>query len=165
MRYPRYTLAFIGAAVLLTLGAVGAYREISARALSARGDDPARAWPADTLVLPDTATVRSTDFGAIAAADERWRRENAKSYTLDELRVRGDGRRTPRQAMEDRVFALSRRGDRAAAIAELERWVAAHPRDQNALLSLARLLNEAGRSKDSVKRYRQALDLASGGGD
>jgi Flp pilus assembly protein TadD len=59
--------------------------------------------------------------------------------------------------MQDRVFNDTRRGDRAGAVAELERWVARHPRDANALVSLARLLNETGRADDAIVRYRQAL--------
>jgi DNA-binding SARP family transcriptional activator len=48
---------------------------------------------------------------------------------------------------------------RAEAIAELERWVGSHPSDSDMLLSLARLLSEAGRSNDAIGRYRQILSL------
>ena len=61
--------------------------------------------------------------------------------------------------MQDRVFKLTRRGDRAGAITELERWVNAHPRDEDSLLALARLLNETGRTNDAVARYREILAL------
>jgi DNA-binding SARP family transcriptional activator len=61
--------------------------------------------------------------------------------------------------MEDKVFRATRAGDRSGAIRELERWVSAHPRDKDGLLSLARLLNEAGRRDESLNRYRQILDL------
>jgi len=37
--------------------------------------------------------------------------------------------------------------------------VTRHPRDKSALLSLARLLREAGRTDASVARYRQLLSL------
>jgi DNA-binding SARP family transcriptional activator len=63
--------------------------------------------------------------------------------------------------MQDRVFKSTRRGDRAAAITELEQWVRAHPRDEESLLSLARLLNETGRTGDAVARYREILALHS----
>jgi Flp pilus assembly protein TadD len=59
--------------------------------------------------------------------------------------------------MQDRVYSAQRAGNRGRAIAELERWVRMNPRDADALLSLARLLNEAGRKTESVVRYRQAL--------
>jgi Flp pilus assembly protein TadD len=61
--------------------------------------------------------------------------------------------------MQDRVFTLTRRGDRAGAITELEKWVRGHRRDEQSLLALARLLNEAGRSSDAVARYREILAL------
>jgi Flp pilus assembly protein TadD len=59
------------------------------------------------------------------------------------------------------VFELVRRGDRRQAILVLEHWVGANPTDRDLLLSLARLLNEAGRSDDAIKRYRQILALRS----
>jgi Flp pilus assembly protein TadD len=152
MKYSRYTWAFAGAVVLLTLAALTSFRAISALAL---GTATTLSWPADSIA-PKAAAAMPT-YAQLAAADERWRMENARQYTLSELRVRGDGRRTPRQAMQDRVYAHTRTGDRAGAIRELERWVESHHTDGDALLWLARLLNEAGRSKDSVKRYRQAL--------
>lgn len=157
MSRSRYTLSFAAAVVLLTLAATATYREISARSMGADAADIR--WPDDTLPAPVPAAKSEADYAAIVAADEAWRQRNAKAYSLNELRVRGDGKRTPRQAMQDRVFALTRAGDRAQAIVVLERWVSAHPRDGDALVWLARLLNEAGRSKESVKRYRQALEV------
>jgi Flp pilus assembly protein TadD len=73
--------------------------------------------------------------------------------------VRGDGSRSPRELLQDRVYENTRRGNHAQAIADLERWVARHPNDERALLSLARLLNETGRNAEAVVRYRQLLDL------
>ncbi|MBC8028233.1 MAG: tetratricopeptide repeat protein, partial [Steroidobacteraceae bacterium] len=64
-----------------------------------------------------------------------------------------------REALDDRVFAMMKRGNQAGAVRELERWVAKHPRDRAALLSLARLLRESGRTDASVARYRQLLSL------
>lgn len=159
MSRSRYTLSFAAAVVLLTLAATATYREISARAMAAGREDPSIRWPDDTLPPSIPAVPSDADYAAIAAADESWRQRNAREYSLGELRARGDGKRTPRQAMQDRVFALTRAGDRTRAIAELERWVDAHPRDGDALVWLARLLNEAGRPKESVKRYRQALEV------
>jgi hypothetical protein len=157
MNHSRYTWSFAGAVILLTLAALFSFREISALAIGTPADAPL-SWPDDT-VTATSANVIAPTYDQLAAADEGWRQENARQYTLTELRKRGDGRRTARQSMQDRVYGFTRRGDRASAIRELERWVASHRADGDALLWLARLLNEAGRSKESVKRYRQALAL------
>jgi Flp pilus assembly protein TadD len=61
--------------------------------------------------------------------------------------------------MQDRVYLFTKHGDRAAAIAELEKWTRSNPRDGASLLALARLLNEAGRTDEAVARYRQVLAL------
>jgi hypothetical protein len=158
MKYSQYTWSFAGAVVVLTLAALASFREISALALRARTAPPL-SWPGDTLPAKRTAVSAAPLYAQVAATDEEWRRQNARQYTLAELRVRGDGRRTPRQSMQDRVFSLSRRGDRAGAIAALGRWVTSHRTHSDALLRLARLLNEAGRTNESVRRYRQALAL------
>jgi Flp pilus assembly protein TadD len=159
MKHSRYTWAFAGAVLLLTVAALASFREISA--LSAGPQDAALPWISDTLstaTSPATA-IAPPSYAAVAASDESWRQQNARQFSISELRVRGDGRRTARQTMQDRVFAFTRRGDRGSAIAELERWVDSRPRDSDALLWLARLLNESGRSKESIKRYRQALAI------
>lgn len=157
MRYSRYTWSFAGAVIVLTLAALASFRAISALALGAP-TDPRLSWPDDTLGAAKVAAV-APSYAQLAALDDAWRKENARHYTLSELRARGDGRRTPRQALQDRVYAHARRGDRGAAIRELERWVASHRNDGDALLWLARLLNEAERKNESVQRYRQALAL------
>jgi tetratricopeptide (TPR) repeat protein len=158
MRYSRYTWSFAGAVIVLTLAALASFRAISALALGAPSDTRL-SWPDDTLAAATAAARAAPSYAQLAALDESWRKENARQYTLAELRTRGDGRRTPRQALQDRVYAHTRRGDRASAIRELDRWVASNPRDGDALLWLARLLNEAGRKNESVRRYRQALAL------
>ena len=94
-----------------------------------------------------------------AAEDAAWRRANARLLSLDEYRARGDWRTPERQALDDRVFALTKRGENAKAIAELERWVATHPRDAEALLDLARLTNQVGRNDESLRWYREVLAL------
>ena len=158
----RYALLFVLAAVALTVGAIATFDHISAAAL-ALDSTPAMSAPADTVAASlVTAPVASTaDYDRYAADDRAWRERHARLYSARELRERGDGRRTPRQSMQDRAFAAMRSGNRARAVAELERWVRAHPRDEETLLTLARLLNESGRTEDAVARYRQILALQS----
>jgi len=157
----RYALAFLLAAVCLTVGAIATFAHISAGSLAST-IVPNGPLVADTVPSPEVATPVSptaADYARYAEADRRWREKYARQYTIAELRARGNGRRTPREAMQDHVFNFTRRGDRAGAIKELERWVGAHPRDRESLLSLARLLNEVGRTSDAVVRYREILAL------
>jgi hypothetical protein len=156
----RYALAFLLAALCLTAGAIATFVHISSVSLVAA--QPTSLPTADTIPSPAVATPAqptAADYARYADADRAWRAQHAREYTIAELRARGNGKRTPREAMQDRVFMLSRGGDRAAAVAELERWVRGHPRDEQSLLSLARLLNEVGRSGDAIARYRQVLAL------
>ena len=157
----RYALAFLLAALCLTAGAVATFAHISAVSLGSaqRPDAGPVADTVPTAVTSSPVAPTSADFARYAAADRAWRERHAHEYTIAELRARGDGKRTPREAMQDRVYSLTRRGDRAGAIAQLERWVGSHPRDAESLLSLARLLNEVGRSNEAVTRYRQVLAL------
>lgn len=163
----RYALSFLLAAVVLTVVAVFSYRHISETVLIGRDDGRFRLG-ADTLTaIRRNAPVAPTaaDYARFAAVDAAWRRDSAREYSLAELRARGDGRRTPREAMQDRVFELSRHGERARATRVLEQWVRGHPRDRDALLSLARLLDEQGRTDDAIARYRQLLSLGSADGE
>jgi tetratricopeptide (TPR) repeat protein len=156
----RYALLFALAAVGLTAVAVLSFDRISATALAI--ETTAASAPADTVPGPAVATPvapSTADYDRYAAVDKAWRDRHARLYSARELRARGDGRRTPRQAMQDRVFAEMRRGSSARAISELERWVRANPRDEQTLLTLARLLNESGRTDDALARYRQILAL------
>lgn len=158
MKLSRYTWWFSAMVVLLTITALATYREISAASLWSR-DEPL-VWIEDSAgIALARAAAPVPSFTEVFAEDHAWRTENARQYTLAELRARGDGRRTPRQQMQDRVFASTRAGNRSAGIRELERWVRSNPRDADALLWLARLLNESGRSAESVRRYRQALGV------
>ena len=156
----RYALAFLLAAACLTVGAIATFAHISTASIAST---PApNQIAADTLPSPEVSTPlvpTAADYARYAEADRVWREKFARLYTIAELRARGNGRRTPREAMQDHVFNLTRRGDRAGAITELERWVGGHPRDRESLLSLARLLNEVGRTNDAVVRYREILAL------
>lgn len=157
----RYALVFLLAALALTAGTVAAFTHISSASLAGTSEPPARPV-ADTVPATGAATPvipTAADFARYAAADRVWRERHAKQYTIAELRARGNGKRSAREAMQDRVYLLTKRGERALAITTLEQWVQAHPRDQASLLSLARLLNEAGRTDEAVDRYRQVLAL------
>ena len=159
----RYALLFILAAAALTVGAIATFDHISTTALALEST-AAMSAPADTVTAPVVAAPvapSTIDYDKYAAEDRAWRERHARLYSARELRVRGDGRRTPRQAMQDRAFAAMRSGNRTGAVAELERWARAHPRDEETLLTLARLLNESGRTEDAVARYRQILALHS----
>ena len=157
----RYAFAFLLAAVCLTVGAIATFAHISAVSLGATSA-PNGSPAADTVPTAEVATPvvpTAADYARYAEADRTWRERYARLYTIAELRARGNGRRTPRESMQDRVFNLTRRGDRSGAIKELEGWVNGHPRDKESLLSLARLLNEVGRTNDAVVRYRELLAL------
>ena len=156
----RYALAFLLVVVGLTAAAVATFVHISSVSIVAAA--PGAGPVADTITRADVETPpvpTAADYARYAEADRLWRERNARQYTIAELRARGNGRRTPREAMQDRVFDLTRRGNRSGAIVELERWVRGHPRDEQSLLSLARLLNEVGRTSDAVSRYREILAL------
>jgi tetratricopeptide (TPR) repeat protein len=159
----RYAMLFSFAIVILTTGAAYAYSQL--------GATPTRAL----LVLPPSSgepvksgvdgaiAPSSADYRKFAEEDAAWRRKNARLLSADEYRARGDWRTPERQALDDRVFALTKRGENARAIAELERWVATHPRDSEALLDLARLTNQVGRNDESMRWYREVLALKERG--
>lgn len=155
----RYALSFTLSVLLLTASALFVFTRISDGATApAPSSAPAREVPtlasAAALIAPSEA-----DYARYAAEDRAWRASNARPVSASEWRARGDGVPSPRQRMEDRVFRASRAGNQAAAIRELERWVSANSRDKEALLALARMLNDAGRRDESLARYRQILAL------
>ena len=157
MSRARYPLLFIMSVVVLTAATLISYGRIGGAvnrsAISGR-------WPGDSapehppLVIPTRG-----DYDQFAASDSAWRAQNARQYSVAELRARGDGTRSEREILDDRVFVLTRRGDTKGAVSVLERWVNRHPRDKGALLSLARLLREDGRTDAAVARYRQLLSI------
>ena len=154
----RYPLFLILAVVLLTGSTLLAYGRISASV--SRRSSPSAIPPVDPGVeTPLYSIPTRADYERYSESDKAWREQNARQYALAELKARGDGRRSERQSLDDRVFAQMKRGNQAAAVRELERWVAKHPRDRAALLSLARLLRETGRTDASVARDRQLLSL------
>ena len=159
----RYAMLFSCGIVILTTGAAYAYSQL--------GATPTRTM----LVLPASSGVpvkvgvdraikpSAGDYREFADEDAAWRRKHARLLSADEYRARGDWRTPERQALDDRVFALTKRGENTKAIAELERWVATHPRDSEALLDLARLTNQVGRNDESIRWYREVIALKERG--
>jgi len=159
----RYALVFALAIVALTAGALVAFAHLSTASLPTAPAVAVAVAPSTERASGSAPTVaaaiapNAADYAAFAEADSTWRETHARRYSLAELRARGDGRRTARDSVEDRVFEYTRRGRRDLATRELERWVNRHPTDRGMLLSLARLLNEQGRTNESVARYQQLL--------
>ena len=157
MSRARYPLVFIIAVIVLTAATLVSYRRIGGTI--SRTSTPGR-WPGDSAPeKPPLVVPKPADYERFAASDSAWRAANARQYTVAELRARGDGTRSDREILDDRVYLLTRRGDTRGAMSALEHWVAKHPRDRSALLSLARMLRDAGRTDAAVARYRQLLAL------
>jgi tetratricopeptide (TPR) repeat protein len=156
-----YACFFALAVVVLVAGAISAFRHLDAIAKAAELVDAPVAPALRDSTSPPRAFAPiapgAADYAAYEAEDAAWRKLNARQFSLSELRARGDGTRTGREALQDRVYEYTRRGDQPRAIVELEQWVARHPGDQHALLWLARLLNETGRNDEAIARYRQLL--------
>src|SRR5581483_9572404 len=132
----RYAAVFLVVALALTVGAIATFDHIEAAARASASAGQLRFPPGDTLPAPPVASPAvptRADYKAFAAADSVWRAEHARRYSIADLQRRGDGKRTPRDLMQDRVFEYTKHGRRRAAIAELERWVARHPHDSGAL--------------------------------
>jgi hypothetical protein len=158
----RYALYFALSVIGLTAGTLITFNHISVASTGSTVVDTLAPPVADTLPTPGVATPAvptAADYAKSAESDEIWRSTHAHAYTIAELRARGDGKRTPRDSVQDRVFTFVKSGQRSRAIGELERWVSAHPTDDALLLALARLLSEDGRSNDAIGRYRQILAL------
>lgn len=155
----RYAVLFSAGIILLTTGAAYAYSQLGATpkatllALPPVSGVPVKST-ADRAIAPSAA-----DYRAFASEDAAWRARHAKLLSVDEYRARGEWRTPERQALDDRVFALRKRGEHAKAVAELERWVQRHPRDVDAMLDLARLTNQLGRNAESLRWYREVLAL------
>src|SRR5688500_16165782 len=164
---PRYSLWF---AVVLGVLFVVAIHLIS-DGWSARRSTPAvssaeaEAGAANRLVpeIGDPALIRPSedDYRRFEAADAEWQRRFAPPVSARRFQIAsGEAwRPSPRDAVRDSVYTLTQRAKLAEAIGVLEQWAAAHPRDAEMLLELARLLNQAGRTDESLARYRQVLAL------
>ena len=156
----RYETAFALTAAVLAVGAAFAVSRIGA---GTRRDvqpvwrgAPAAIGPAPderSLVGARAIAATDADYRRFAAEDAAWRLRNARLPDLFALK---------RRALQDHVYVLTRSGRAAEAIRELERWTTQYPRDADAVLWLARLLRQAGRTTESLARYRQALSVSGG---
>jgi tetratricopeptide (TPR) repeat protein len=159
----RYETAFALTTALLAIGALFAFSRLG---LNTRSRDAAPPWRSSAgaavargsdergLVGARAIAATEADYRRFAAEDAAWRRRNAQLPDLFALK---------RRAMEERVYVLNQSGRRSAAIGELERWTSNYPRDREALLWLARLLRDAGRTNESLARYRQVLSSTERG--
>jgi tetratricopeptide (TPR) repeat protein len=158
-----YACSFALAVLALGAGGLFVFERLEAMiAQAARIASAEVAWPQDSTPVSRPFVPIAPDheeYARFEAEDAAWRVRNARQFTLSELRARGDGRRTAEDSLYDRVYEQTRRGDRTQAIAELERWIVRNPGDEQALLSLARLLNETGHNEDAIRRYRELLAL------
>jgi hypothetical protein len=158
----RYETAFALTTALLAIGALFAFTRLG---LDKRSRSASPSWASSRTAIGKGSDERSltgaraiaateADYRRFAAEDAAWRRRNAQLPDLFVLK---------RRAMEERVYVLNRSGQRGAAIGELERWTARYPHDREAILWLARLLRDAGRTNESLARYRQVLSLSERG--
>ena len=120
MSRARYPLLFTMSVIVLTAATLVSYGRIGGVARSAKTTGR---WPGDSapehppLVIPTRA-----DYERFAAPDSAWRAQNARQYSVAELRARGDGTRSDREVLDDRVYLLTKRGDTRGAVSTLERW-------------------------------------------
>ncbi|MDQ3951318.1 MAG: hypothetical protein M3282_13375 [Gemmatimonadota bacterium] len=157
----RYETAFALTTAVLAAGALFAFSRLGGA--SRRGDRSAP-WRGSTATIGRSSDDRAlvgaraiaatdADYRRFAAEDAAWRRRHAQLPDLFVLK---------RRALEERVYVLAGAGRRGEAIEALERWTASYPRDREAVLWLARLLRQAGRTDESLARYRQVLTLSGG---
>jgi len=157
----RYETAFALTTTVLATGALFAFSRLGA---AARTRDVLPPWRMAGIALVERAPAEEfdgaraiapteADYQRFAAEDSAWRRREAQLPDLVALK---------RRAMSERVYVLNRAGRRGAAIGVLHRWTSSHPRDREALLWLARLLREAGRTDESLATYRQVLSIGEG---
>jgi hypothetical protein len=155
----RYETAFALTTAMLAVGALFAFTRLGAT--SRRADKSSR-WRAaagsighvsnePSLAGARAITPREADYRPFAKEDAAWRQRHARLPDLFLLK---------RRALEERVYLLTRGGRRREAIIELERWTTTYPRDRDAILWLARLLRDAGRTNESLARYRQVLAMS-----
>jgi hypothetical protein len=154
----RYETAFALTTAILAVGALFAFSRLGA---VTRRPDKRPPWRVSAGAIGRASNERAlvgaraiaateTDYRPFAAEDAAWRQRHAQLPDLFMLK---------RRALEERVYVLTRGGRSGDAIRELERWTTTYPRDRGAVLWLARLLRDAGRTNESLARYRQVLAM------
>lgn len=161
----RYARFFALAIVLVSGGASYAFSRIGDEPPPPRLPHFRDASPEDSALASSVVPIAPPleAYERFAAEDAAWRKRHARQLSLSEVQARGDWRPRERQALDDRVHALSKRGRHAEAVAVLEQWLDKHPRDEDALLTLARLLSQTNRTDEAAVRYRQLIAMKSGG--
>lgn len=152
----RYETAFALTTAILAVGALFAFSRLGAIPRRVEKRQPwrvsagsiGRASNERALVGARAIAATDADYQRFAAEDAAWRQRHAQLPDLFALK---------RRALEERVYVLTRAERRGDAIGELERWTKVYPRDRGAVLWLARLLRDAGRTNESLARYRQIL--------
>lgn len=158
-RRTRYETAFALTAAVLASGALFAFTRLDLVTRSRASPHPWRSASvapvpdADAGVLMGARAIAPTDsdYRRFAAEDAEWRSVHAR---LPDLRL------MKRQAMQDRIHRLTLAGRSGAAIQELRQWTGQYQDDREALLWLARLLREAGRTNEALATYRLLLTLS-----
>jgi hypothetical protein len=158
----RYETAFALIATALAVGALFAFSQLGPASRSRKTTPPwmnpqgvvARGADERTLAGARAIAATEADYRRFAAEDAVWRQRNARLPDLFLLK---------RRALENRVYVLTTSGRRGDAIRELEGWTTRYPTDREAMLWLARLLREAGRTNESLAKYRQVLMLSERG--
>lgn len=152
----RYETAFALTTATLAVGALFAFSRLGTAPRRVEKRQPwrvsagsiGRAPNERALVGARAIAATDADYQRFAAEDAAWRQRHAQLPDLFMLK---------RRALQERVYLLTRAGRRGDAIRELERWTTTHARDRDAMLWLARLLRDAGRTNESLARYRQVL--------
>ena len=158
-RRTRYETAFALTAAILALGALFAFTRLDLVTRSRASPPPWRS--ASTAPLPGVDAGLPTGARAIAPTEADYRRFAAEDADWRRLEARlPDLRLMKRQAMQERIHLLTRAGRTNAAIGELSRWTSEYPDDREALLWLARLLRESGRTNEALTTYRRLLTLS-----
>ena len=130
---------------------------------------PLRALPSaestDTFIVrhPELIRPSAAIYASFASEDAAWRERNARpvsrSFASNRRIATVPWHPSPRQSLDNAVYAAMQRQHFDDAIGLLSTWVSHNPGDRVELLKLARLLDQTGRVDESAERYRQLLAL------
>lgn len=165
-----FSIALLAVLALYVVG-TGRAPGSTAGTTSAATEDPGALAPGERhveLVLGDPTLIDppADAYLRFAGEDAAWRAQHAPSIPRRRFLTSAGGEwaPSPRQVVRDSVFRLTRAERLDDAIRVLERWIESNPRDAELMLELARLLNQVGRTEESLARYRAVLALQGGGG-